>query len=711
MGKINYQKELNAEQLAVVKEGDGPCLVLAGAGSGKTRTIIYRVAYLIEQGISPENILLLTFTNKAAGEMNKRLSDLVGTKSQGLWSGTFHSIANRLLRHFAPLVGHTSSFSILDRDDAKTLIKACIKETGVDKKGSNQRFPSPAIIQEVISYSNNAGIALSDGLQRKYPNFLPLADKISEVAETYTRKKRDGNAMDFDDLLSRMLELLDKDPEVRMTLQKRFQHILVDEYQDTNFIQSAIVSRLAGEDKPNVLAVGDDAQSIYSFRAADLRNILDFPDHFAGTRIFKMTTNYRSTPQILDLANEVISHNVDQFHKELDAIKQDAERPKVMPAVSASREAKFIADQIEKLFNEGVSPSEIAVLFRATFHSQQLEFELMRRGIEYEYRGGLKFFERAHVKDILAFLRVRANPQDEASWLRLLTMQEGIGDVTAGRIANAIREENGLAKVVMMDIAGLFGERAGRGWSPLRRALEALHEAGDAPTAQLRAILKSPYVDYLESEYPNFKERLEDLEQMALFSEKYEEANDFLAEVTLDDSAYGKDRSPKPCRRPRLILSTVHQAKGLEWDTVFVIHLTATSFPNRNALMEDGGLEEERRLFYVAVTRAKQQLYLTHPSSVGRDFSYEGPSRFLEEVDPNCLDGSCSGFGGAHGSALPSKFILKRSPVDDYSQPGDNSVEGEDGVIVLDSDGEAVSPEEMKKTKKKIKKTNFLGDY
>jgi DNA helicase-2/ATP-dependent DNA helicase PcrA len=733
MSRIDYAKELNAEQLAVVHEGDGPCLVLAGAGSGKTRTIIYRVAYLIEQGVNPGNILLLTFTNKAAGEMRKRLAELLGeSRANGLWSGTFHSVANRLLRLHAPLVGFTSSFTILDTDDSKSLIKACIKECGLDNKSGGKRFPSPAVVREVVSYAQNAGIALLDALQLKYPNYLPLADDFSQVADRYRAKKIEANAMDFDDLLANLLELLDKDEHVRANLQDRFQHILVDEYQDTNFIQSAIVSRLAGGDRPNVLAVGDDAQSIYSFRAADIRNILDFPQHFPGTRIFKLTTNYRSTPQILDLANEVIAYNKEQFHKELSAIKKPAAKPRVKPMPSASREALYLADRLEQSLSDGVPASEIAVLFRATFHSQQLEFELMRRGVEYEYRGGLKFFERAHVKDVLAFLRVRLNPLDEASWRRLLLMQPGIGEVSAGKLFQAIRAAGNFATALALDVAALFSNKVSSGWRPLRQTLEALKGAKGEPADQIRAILKSPYLDYLEAEYPNFRERTEDLEQLATFAEKYKDCGDFLAEVSLDDSAYGKNANPtaEAYRQPKVVLSTVHQSKGLEWDTVFVMHLTATSFPNKNALMEDGGLEEERRLFYVAVTRAKRQLLLTHPATVGRDsFNYEGPSRFLEEISPASVEGGeafAGGYdaGGFHEEpAIPARrpagklgsgqrgkrtsFLRDVSDeAYDYSDPG---YDDSDEVVQLDADGEPVQADQMRQIRERVKQIKRGG--
>lgn len=738
MSKIDYPKELNAEQLAVVQGGDGPCLVLAGAGSGKTRTIIYRVAYLIEQGMSPGNILLLTFTNKAAGEMRKRLAELLGeSRANGMWSGTFHSVANRLLRLHAPLVGFTSSFTILDTDDSKSLIKACIKECGLDNKTGGKRFPSPAVVREVVSYAQNAGIALLDAVSVKYPNYLPLADDFSQVADRYRSKKIEANAMDFDDLLANLLELLDKDEHVRAKLQDRFKHILVDEYQDTNFIQSAIVSRLAGHEQANVLAVGDDAQSIYSFRAADIRNILDFPQHFPGTRIFKLTTNYRSTPQILGLANEVIAYNKEQFHKELSAIKPDATKPRVKPMPSASREAMYLADRLEQALADGVPASEVAVLFRATFHSQQLEFELMRRGVEYEYRGGLKFFERAHVKDVLAFLRVRLNPRDEASWRRLLLMQPGIGEVSAGKICQAIHEAGDLVAVLALDVLALFGNKVGTGWRPLKQTLDALKGADGKPAEQIRAILKSPYLDYLEAEYPNFRERTEDLEQLATFAEKYESCGDFLAEVSLDDSAYGRNANPtdEPYRRPKLVLSTVHQSKGLEWDTVFVMHLTATSFPNKNALMEDGGLEEERRLFYVAVTRAKRQLMLTHPATVGRDsFNYEGPSRFLEEISPASVEGGdafAGGYdtGGFHDEpAVPAarpagklgsgragsgqrgkRTSFLRDVSDDAYEFAAPEYDDSDEVVQLDADGEPVGADRMRQIRERVKQIKRGG--
>jgi len=709
-GKIDYEKELNAEQLAVVQNADGPCLVLAGAGSGKTRTIVYRVAWLVEHGTRPDNILLLTFTNKAANEMMARIGELLGGvgdgRTAGIWGGTFHSVANRILRRTAKMLDYTSDFSILDQDDSKSLIKACVREVTTD--ADVKRLPSPAVIQEIVSYSRNAMIPLPHAVEKMHPKFAVITEDILKVAAQYGKKKKEANAMDFDDLLENWYLLLQRESQVRERMAEQFRYILVDEFQDTNALQNAIIRLLAGS-KHDLLVVGDDAQSIYSFRAADVRNILDFPRQYPGAKVFKLETNYRSTPEILDLANDIISRNVHQFTKNLTAVAPRHAKPAIVPLPSASREAEFILDRINDLLAQGVRPENIAVLFRATFHSQALEFELMRRGLDYDYRGGLKFFDRAHVKDMLSFLRIRNNFADEAAWLRLLGMQTGIGEATADKLFAAIKECGGLAKVTMLPVEQRFGSRPARGWRDFRDTLEALIKAGDRPTDMMKAVLKSPYVDYLEAEYPNYRERLEDLEQMAKFAEDYDDASAFLAEVTLDEGALsatapGSGRKPAGANRqyrgPRIVLSTIHQAKGLEWDAVFVIHLTANSFPNRSALMEEGGMEEERRLFYVAVTRARKWLYLSHPATIGRDmFNFAGPSMFLEEVTPTYVEGGerarrRAGQGVDEGSGF----------VDD-----EPSVEvGEDGEVREHS--MTAVRERMKKVNGDWKKKSFLRD-
>ncbi len=707
-----YLEGLNQEQRAVVEHGDGPCVVLAGAGSGKTRTIVHRVAHLIASGVAPERILLLTFTNKAAGEMMSRIGELLGSKfpngTAGVYGGTFHSIANRFLRAFAVNIGFNSNFSILDEEDARDLMKATTRELGLLQEG--KRFPAPGVIKELQSYAVNAMVPLEEAVAIKHPKFEPLLPDIRRVIEGYDAKKRKANAMDFDDLLVHLHHLLANNVTIREKISGRFQYVLVDEYQDTNPLQATLVRLLAGPSR-NVLVVGDDAQSIYSFRAADVRNILDFPKQYPGARIFKLETNYRSTPEILALANDVINKNVEQFPKELKSVKPSGVKPAVVPTGSASQEAAFVASRIAKTIDEGLAPREIAVLFRAAFHSQALEFELMKRGLEYDYRGGVKFFERAHVKDAVCFLRIAANFQDEAAWLRVLSLQQGVGDVMAGKIFSMMREADSLASAILSPVEQKLGARAARGWKDLRTVLEKMHEAGEKPTALVKAVLKSSYVEYLENQYPNWRERLEDVEQLAAFAENYERAADLLADVSLDDAAAfktGPRRAATMRQVPKVVLSTIHQAKGLEWDTVFLLHLTNSSFPNRKAALEEGGLEEERRLFYVAVTRAKQNLYLCWPASVGRDaFGIEQPSLFLEEANAKHLDlGLVEKSGWGIGGFGGNRAIDDADSGDFFEDNGSEFVTADD----VPQDPFAGMKGRMKKVNGEWKKKSFLRD-
>jgi len=588
---IDYEKELNPEQLAAVREGDGPCVVLAGAGSGKTRTIVYRVAWLIEHGTAADRILLLTFTNKAAAEMMGRIGSLLGSAlpygSGGVWGGTFHSIGNRILRSFADRIGFTSSFSILDDEDSRSLMKATMRELGFTS--TDKKFPSPAVVKDLVSYAVNAMMTITDAVAKKHPKFESLIPDIERIAVAYDTKKRNSNAMDFDDLLLRLYNLLATDLSARERIAGRWQYVLVDEYQDTNPLQASLVRLMINADK-NVLVVGDDAQSIYSFRAADVRNILDFPKQYPGAKIFKIETNYRSTPEILDLANDVISRNLDQFPKDLKSVKKSFAKPVVAPAPSSFQEADFVVAKVRELLEEGVKPEAIAVLFRATHHSQTVEFELMKRGIPYDYRGGVKFFDRAHVKDVLSFMRIKANFMDEAAWLRILTIQPGVGEVMAAKMLGMIRASGSMAGAVLSPIEQALGVRAAKGWADLRPVLEKLVEL-EKPMEVVRVVLKSNYVDYLENEYPNWRERMEDIEQLAVFSEEYESSSELLADITLDMGVVEKPANRGRQRRDisdKIVLSTIHQAKGLEWEAVFVIHLTNSGFPNRKAAMEEG---------------------------------------------------------------------------------------------------------------------------
>jgi len=634
---IDYAKELNQEQLDVVLHGDGPCLVLAGAGSGKTRTLTYRVAYLLEKGANPSEILLLTFTNKASHAMLDHVAGLMGQEAKGIWGGTFHSVASRILRSFAEHLGYQSNFTILDAEDSTNLAKAVMKDMKIDPKA--RRFPSASVVSSILSYARNTQTKIQEVVEWKYQNFIGLVSDIEEIARQYQTRKKAANAMDFDDLLSNLALLLD-DPMIGNTLSQTFRHVLVDEFQDTNAIQARIVQGFAKVHQ-NVLVVGDDAQSIYAFRGADVKNILSFPNQWPNTRIFKLLTNYRSVPEILDLANESLHHNEQQFEKELIAVKAKGEKPKFIACTSASQEAQYVAEQILTLRGQGVALANMAVLFRSSAHSQALEFELMKRDVPYEYRGGQKFFERAHIKDVIAFLRAFANPQDEIAWLRILGLQTGIGATTASTLSrHALFVGGEFRSIVASDaMIAAAGSRGRVGWEDFVAIAESLVVRAPDPAAMIRAVCDSSYQSYLEREYPNWKDRLEDLEQLASFAESYEELTRFLADISLYDDVVARREEASRGNEERMILSTIHQAKGLEWDTVFLIHLADTAFPNRRALAEEGGMEEERRLFYVAVTRARRQLFLTYPMTMGYDtLMFNQPSTFIDEVSPRLFE-------------------------------------------------------------------------
>lgn len=675
--KIDYEKELNPEQLRAVTSSEGPCLVLAGAGSGKTRTIVYRVAYLLERGVDPENILLVTFTNKAAREMMTRVEMLLGYKPVGLWGGTFHSVANRVLRKYADRVGFQKNFTIMDEEDAKDMLRVCIKDLKIDTKA--RRFPSPAVLKSIISYSSNSRKGIGKTVDVKYPNFYDILPEIQAVRDLYEQKKRAANAMDFDDLLLYVLKLLGDDSAVRMKLSANFKYILVDEYQDTNVIQAQIVMSLSEQNK-NIFVVGDDAQSIYSFRAANLRNILDFPKLYTNTKTFRLETNYRSTPNILDLANEIIEKNVEQFPKALKSVKSKFENPYLVPAASGRQEAEYISQMILDLRDQGTRLSDIAVLFRASYHSQELEVELVKRDIPYEYRGGVKFFERAHIKDTLAFLRIYHNMLDEVAWFRVLGLQTGIGPVQAARIYAMAREIDDPKAVSDLEVETALERRAKVGWENFINIWNDVAASDDLPSSLIRAVTESSYQDYLQHEYPNWKERMEDLEQLALYAEQSKDLGAFLTEISLyDDYGVMRQEAEVSDDEDGVVLSTIHQSKGLEWPVVFVMRLTDNDFPNKKALTERGGLEEERRLFYVATTRAGEQLYLTYPMTSGYDsLMFNQPSIFLQELPNNMLE-------RVELEEAHSNF--------NFTKPS-----SDDRVIVWDEDGEEVEKKTSRKS-------------
>jgi DNA helicase-2/ATP-dependent DNA helicase PcrA len=628
---LNYEKELNQEQYAVVMHHGGPMLVLAGAGTGKTRTVTYRVARLIEAGVRPESILLLTFTNKAAREMMRRVEFLIGRNIQELWGGTFHHIGNMFLRKHYLLVGYRRGFSILDREDSKDLFDLCLAEV----KKRETIIPKGSVLCEIYSLMKNKEIGIHEIIPLRFPHFVNAAEEIEQAITRYEKKKQVLNLMDFDDLLTNWKKLLLENENIRGYYSSKFVHLLVDEYQDTNKLQAEIVDLLCTADR-NLMVVGDDAQSIYSFRGADFENILKFPDRYPDVTVFNLTTNYRSTPEILHLANRSIMHNVRQFHKDLHAVKGPGNMPGLVPLREVFQQADFVAQKILDMNAEGLSLNETAVLYRSHYQSMELQMELQRRGIPFEVRSGLKFFEQAHIKDILSFLRIVINPYDELSWKRIVKLIPGIGNITAAKLWDSIsKSESPYDSIFKM--GRLIPKKALDAFHLFLDLLKMLRNGGHnssplQPSAAIDHILRHGYEDYLYSHYPNAEERIEDIEQMTRFALKYASLETFVSELSLQ-SASGGEVEEGDEDRECVILSTVHQAKGLEWDTVFVIGLNDGRFPSVRSLKTDHE-EEERRLFYVAVTRAREELFLCYPISAEEwhGLGFLRPSRFIKEL-------------------------------------------------------------------------------
>ncbi|MCQ9207692.1 MAG: ATP-dependent helicase [Omnitrophica bacterium] len=637
---VDYKKDLNREQYEVVTEAEGPCLVLAGAGSGKTRTLIYRVAYLLEKGIPAKNILLVTFTNKAARNMKDRIEALFKAKPKGLWSGTFHHIGNRSLRLFAKESGYKQDFGILDEEDSLDLLKVCIKNLKI--KTTEERFPQPRVLRSIISLSVNSGKTLEDVLKSHYPYFLRFYGSIKKINQEYDARKRASNNMDYDDLLTKWLWLLRNSQSAKDRFSKQFRYVLVDEYQDTNYLQSEIVRELSIFHK-NVLVVGDDAQSIYSFRGADVTNILRFPKGYPDARIFKLESNYRSSPEILDLANDSISHNENQFKKHLRATNESRSKPALVEVRDHYAQGNFVAQRVLELRDEGVGLSEIAVLFRAHYQSAELQMELTKRDIPFVVRGGMRFFEQAHIKDVLAYVKILINPFDEISWLRALSTYPGIGPAYAGRIFDEFSTHGDLRRVVASRFGIFLPERTRSGLRGFKKIIRAILD-GDLekkPDEVIMRILEAGYENYAMTHFDNSKDRLDDLRELVNFAHTYKSTKTLLQDITLRESFKGETINGALSTDEHLVLSTIHQAKGLEWKAIFVIGLCDGQFPHAKCKDDPAQFEEERRLFYVATTRTKQELYLLHP--ITRYDYHMGTvitrkSLFLEELSQDLYD-------------------------------------------------------------------------
>ena len=659
--QIDYARELNPQQCAAVTAPPGPALVIAGEGSGKTRTLTYRVAYLLEQGIPPDRILLLTFTNKAAAEMMRRVNDLLGQELNTLWGGTFHSIGNRVLRQHAKLLGYERDFTIMDREDAKHLITTCIAEAEIDVKAT--RFPKAEVCGDIFSLAVNKQKSVAEILGTEYGYFDTLAPQIEDVWKRYVARKLATNAMDFDDLLVLWLKLLQDHADVREVYQRRFQFILVDEYQDTNKLQSDLID-LLGERTKNVMVVGDDAQSIYAWRGANFQNILKFPERYPGSITYKIETNYRSTPEILTVANAAIAANVAQFAKELAPARKSGMKPVLVACQDAAQQAAFVAQRALQLRDEGIALNNMAVLYRSHFHALELQLELTRRNIPFSITSGMRFFEQAHIKDVTAYLKLVTNPRDELAFKRLTQLLPGVGGKGAGKLwqtfqSSSRREEahSEAGKKIETPYVGCditaalqscvkaVPKKATLAWAQFTTTVSQL-EAPDIRTSAAKMIplvIEAGYDDHLKANFANYRSRLDDLKQLAIFAQQFQSVDEFLTQMALLTNVEAEDEQQTKNRDDEKIkLSTIHQAKGLEFDVVFSIMLCDGLFPSARSMESGEGLEEERRLFYVTITRAKNELYLCYPlirAGYGNTgATMQQPSRFLDEIPKDHLD-------------------------------------------------------------------------
>ncbi len=636
--RIKYAEVLNPAQYEAVAHREGPLLVVAGAGSGKTRTLIYRVARLIESGVPPGAILLLTFTRRASQEMLHRAEQLVGDRSRAVSGGTFHSFANTVLRTWGAPLGLKPNFTILDRADMEDVINLLRSRMGLGSR--ERRFPKKGTLAEAISMARNKRRVLDEEIELDFPHLIEHVEEIVQLAKKFEAYKRERGLLDYDDLLDKLVELLQQHEGVRQRLSDAYRYIMIDEYQDTNEVQAEIVRLLAANHR-NVMAVGDDAQSIYSFRGANFRNILDFPKIFPNARIVKLEENYRSIQGILDVANEVISRAAESYTKVLFTKRQGELRPMLVRAADEHMQSRFVAQRILELREEGVELNEIAVLFRSSFHSFDLELELQRRDIPFIKRGGFKFIETAHVKDVLAHLRVVANPTDAVSWLRALTLVKGVGNRTAERLIelliNAPEPEKALIASSAVSIARGEGPD---GFRRLAELLASMRGEAKRPADQVAATI-AYYLPIMREAYPDdFPKRERDLEHFQNITERYRSLQSMLSDMALEppnDSLGGVLATDT--EDELLTLSTIHSAKGLEWKVVFLIWAADGRFPGPQS-MDPEDLEEERRLMYVATTRAKDELYLSYPIYMfdrAMGYTMGRVSRFLEDMAPEIL--------------------------------------------------------------------------
>lgn len=622
---------LNPEQLEAVTSPPGPVLVLAAAGTGKTRTLTHRVAWLVEQGEDPSRILLLTFTNRAAREMMERAQALVGARAGSLWSGTFHHICHRILRRHAREVGFTTSFTILDREDSLSLVKKAMKGFDLPKD-----FPKKEVVAGLVGRAQNLQLSFEEVVKGSAIEELHHA-LLLEIMSVYTASKHEQNAMDFDDLLTMTLQLFQEHPEVLQVYAERFRHVLVDEFQDTNLVQAKLVDLLASHHK-NLMAVGDDFQCIYSWRGANFRNIMDFPQRWPGCQIVKLERNYRSLPPVLRLANACIAGNRDQFEKTLLPTRSGGRLPLIAYLHDAQEQAQLVLRQIQRAFQSGYRAQDIAILYRSHFHVMELEMALRRQQIPYDLTSGQGIFESVHAKDVVAYLKVASGHADALSFTRVMGLLPGVGEKSAERLwqkmggcFDASREQDRLK------LSGFMPAKAREDWAKIDETLgyywteDLTHNGNRAVTR----FLDQWYDNYLVRSFENAEDRAQDIAAIAAMIDRGKDVAEFLAEVALMTNMEAEEQALHGDLPPGIRLSTVHQAKGLEWPVVIILWCNEEMFPSMKALQE-GDDTEERRLFYVALTRAKDELMLCVPSSRrlpgNGNTMYLRPSRFVKAL-------------------------------------------------------------------------------
>lgn len=632
--KINYKEELNASQFVAATAVKGCYLIIAGAGTGKTRTLVYRVARLIELGHDPNSILLLTFTRKAANEMLKRASMLLDDRCSKIRGGTFHSFANLTLRKYAKAIGLDSAFTILDQGDSEDVINLIRSQDRFLIR--DKRFPNKQTLNKVYSLSVNTGKKVEEIIENDYPHFLPLLDKVLEIQKIFIQYKRNNNLLDYDDLLIYLREFLKKESPAVKALLSEIKFVMVDEYQDTNHLQAEIVKGLAKYNK-NVMVVGDDSQAIYSFRGADFHNIMQFPKLFDNVKIIKLEENYRSVQAILDFANRINEAAIEKYKKELYTRRGSGVLPSIVAAATDNLQSKFIVEKILDLREEGVQLKDIAVLFRSSFFSFDLELELSKANIPFQKFGGMKFVETAHIKDVMAFLRIAVNPKDVISWYRVLLLHEGVGPKTAQRILDELSTARITIKAEPDDQPEFKHHKLG----PLFYLLYELQKKKYMPSEMVQKVYNY-YWELFKANYDDWNKRKKDLDIFQNIVENYTSIDSLLSDMAIEpiiESVLDVDAADK--EEEYVTLSTIHSAKGLEWHSVFIIHAVEGYFPSARSVENLDSLEEERRLMYVASTRAKNNLFVSYPMNLydrEAGMTLSKPSRFISEISPDLAE-------------------------------------------------------------------------